>query len=237
MIFWGDSNTPPLGLFWRYGGGLRWLALVLALGGMILLASHLLVALALLAPVAVLLYFFRCPWRMFPDDAVIVAPADGLIDDLGPVEECTPIGGPALRIGIFLSVFDVHVTRAPVTARVKAKQFVPGHFRNAMSRSTGSNNQRNEICFETESGMPIFMRQISGAIARRVVFDPAPGDTVRAGAIVGMIRFGSRVELFIPRNSGIEILVRRGERVRSGMTVIGCPTKNEEVSLKEQRQG
>jgi hypothetical protein len=101
----------------------------------------------------------------------------------------------------------------------------------------GAGIQAAEILFETASGQPIFMRQISGAIARRVVFEPDPGDTVRAGAIVGMIRFGSRVELFVPWDSGFEILVRQNERVRSGATVIGRPVKGVGISLKEQRQG
>ena len=237
MNSWSEVNLPPFGLFWRYGAWLRGLTLAMIVAGAILpCAGHLWIALAMLLPAAVILRFFRCPRRVFSGEAKLVSPADGLVDDLEPVDDCPVIGGPALRIGIFLSVFDVHVTRAPVSGRVKAKQFIPGHFGNAMSRGAGSRNQRNEIIFETGAGKPIFMRQISGAIARRVVFDPAPGDTVRTGAVVGMIRFGSRVELFVPLDSGFEILVRQGERVRSGATVIGRPIKNEVLSLKESQQ-
>ena len=238
MNSWREVNLAPLGLFWRYGAWLRGLTFAMIVAGAVLLLSaHSWIALAMLFPAVAILRFFRCPLRAFPLESDLVAPADGLVDDLEPVEECPVIGGPALRIGIFLSVFDVHVTRAPISGKVKSCQFIPGRFGNAMSRSAGSRNQRNEILLETMTGVPIFMRQISGAIARRVVFEPAPGDTVRAGAIVGMIRLGSRVELFVPRDSGFEILVRQGERVVSGATVIGRPVKNDEVSLKEQQQG
>lgn len=234
MNYWADANVPPFGLLWRYGGWLPWLALALGLSGALLLAWHPVISLIPLTPLAALLYFFRCPWRMSLDDAKLIAPADGIVDDLEPVAQCPAVGGPAMRIGIFLSVFDVHVTRAPVTGQIKEKKFIPGRFGNAMSKGAGRENQRNEILFATESGHCVFMRQISGAIARRVVFEPAPGDTVRAGAVVGMIRFGSRIELFVPRDAGYKIMVRKGKRVRCGETVIGRPQKVEQAFLKEQ---
>ncbi len=238
MNFWREVNLSSFRLFWRYGAWLRGFTLALiATSAILFFSAHRWIALAVLLPAAAILRFFRCPGRAFPAETALVSPADGLVDDLEAMDDCPAVGGPALRIGIFLSVFDVHVTRAPISGRVKSKQFIPGRFGNAMSRSAGSRNQRNEILFETESGKPVFMRQISGAIARRVVFEPAPGDTVRAGAIVGMIRFGSRVELFVPRDSGFEILVHKGERVRSGATIVGRPIKGAGVSLKEQKQG
>lgn len=222
MYFWHEVKLAPLGLFGRYGSWLFDLTFALIVAGLALLCSgHRWSASAMLLPAAAILRFFRCPFHAVPGETDFVSPADGLVDDFEPVDDCPVIGGPALRIGIFLSVFDVHVTRAPISGRVKNKQFIAGGFGNAMSRSIGQRNQRNDVLFETESGKLIFMRQISGAIARRVIFDPSPGDAVRAGAVVGMIRFGSRVELFVPCDSGFEILVRQGERVVSGATVIG----------------
>lgn len=224
-------NMPFLGLFWLYGGKVRWLASALILGGLFSVPSHPVLASTIAVLILAVLGFFRCPTCGHTDAANLLSPAEGRVDDLEHVKDCPGIGGNGIRIGIFLSVLNVHVTRAPVSGRVKAKQFIPGRFGNAMSRSVGCSNQRNEILFETDSGKPIFMRQISGAIARRVVFDPAPGDQVQAGAIVGMIRFGSRVELFIPDGSGFQIQVCRGDRVRAGETILGrCPTMDSFLS-------
>ena len=217
-----DRRTVPfLGLFWLYGGCLRWLVLAVTLGILWSFPTYPRLIPVMVVAVVVLLAFFRCPRCGIPDVGNLVSPATGRIDDLEIVEDCPRIGAAGTKIGIFLSVFDVHVTRAPISGRVKAKQFVPGRCGNAMSRSVGYRNQRNEILLETDEGKPIFMRQISGAIARRVVFDPALGDQIQAGAIVGMIRFGSRVEVFVPDDSGFLVQVSKGDRVQAGVTVLG----------------
>jgi phosphatidylserine decarboxylase len=215
------THLPFLGLFWRYGGPIRWFAFTLA--GLAFIAFFFSTPLGLSLTISLILLFsfFRCPDCLNLGENLLVSPATGRIDDLEKMTDCPGIGEPGTRIGIFLSVFDVHVTCAPVSGRIRSKQFVPGRFGNAMSRSIGSVNQRNEILLETGTGKLLFMRQISGVIARRVVFEPIPGDQVQAGAIVGMIRFGSRVELFVPENSGFQICARLGDRVIAGTTEIG----------------
>jgi phosphatidylserine decarboxylase len=215
------TNVPFLGLFWRYGGALRWMAIGLVLGAFLLFPFHPSIASLLLIGLVLGLAFFRCPDCAPASTETLVAPATGRVDDIEQVTDCPGIGGAATKIGIFLSVLDVHVTRAPLAGAVKSVQFIPGRCGNAMSRQVGHRNQRNEILLETKSGQPIFVRQISGAIARRVMFDPSPGDRIHAGAVVGMIRFGSRMELFIPHDSDFQLEVKMGDRVHAGETILG----------------
>jgi len=217
-----DRMTVPfLCLFWLYGGWLRWLVLAITFGSLWSFPTYPRQTSMMAVAVVLLLAFFRCPRCGIPDVGNLVSPATGRIDDLEILEDCPSVGGAGTKTGIFLSVFDVHASRAPISGRVKSKQFVPGRCGNAMSRSAGDRNQRNEILLGTDAGKPIFMRQISGAIARRVVFDPALGDQIQAGAIVGMIRFGSRVEVFVPDDSGFLVQVSKDDRVQAGVTVLG----------------
>ena len=220
MKTFGTVNLPILGAFWKYGSWLRWLVLVAFGGGLSLFPTHPILAtfpimIALLIPA-----FFRCPHCIEPPAGTLVSPVSGRIDDLEEVSEIPSCGGAGTRIGIFLSICDVHVTRAPVTGQVVAKNFIPGRAGNAISRHCGNRNQRNEILIETAAHEAVFMKQISGAIARRVIFDPEPGDKMTAGAIVGMIRFGSRAEIFIPKITGFRIHANLGDRVEAGRTII-----------------
>lgn len=156
--------------------------------------------------------FFRDPERKIPDgDKLIVSPADGKIIKLetGPEES---------SISIFLSIFSVHVNRAPVTGSVKAVNFIKGRFFAAFKDRAQRENQRNEIEIETKSGIVRF-HQVTGAIARRTIFRPKPGQFIAAGDRVGLIRFGSRVDLTLPAGSTIE--VRKGQKVIGGETIIG----------------
>jgi len=220
-VNFSKTHLPFLGLFWRYGGAIRGFVLALLVLTIPAFLYSPFLGFSLSICLILLLAFFRCPDCLSFEEGSLVSPATGQIDDLEEVADCPGIGGSGTRIGIFLSVFDVHVTCAPVSGRIRSNEFVPGRFCNAMSRNVGPVNQRNEIVLETEIGVPVFMRQISGAIARRVVFEPVLGDRIQAGAIVGMIRFGSRVELFIPENSGFQFCVHLGDRVTAGKTVLG----------------
>jgi phosphatidylserine decarboxylase len=214
-------TLPFLGAFRLYGGRLRWPVLAMAVTGSWFLPTRPLAAAFTIIAALLLLCFFRCPGCTPTHRNDLASPATGLIDVLEKVEDIPHCGGSGTKIGIFLSVFDVHVTRAPVSGRIIEKRYTPGRHSNAMSPNAGDRNQRNDILIETENGKAFFLRQISGAIARRVVFDPEPGDLIRTGAIVGMIRFGSRVEIFVPDNSGFEIRSRIGDRVLAGTTIIG----------------
>ena len=156
--------------------------------------------------------FFRDPERKIPDgDKLIISPADGKIIKCGSESE-------NLSISIFLSIFNVHVNRSPVTGTVKSINFIKGKFFTAFKDQAQKENQRNEIEIETESGVVKF-HQVTGAIARRTIFDPEPGQMIVAGDRVGLIRFGSRVDLTLPPGSTIEI--RKGQKVKGGETILG----------------
>jgi len=221
---WNQPNLPPLGLLWRYGGWWRWLIFALILGGAGATLHHPLLGLVLLGCAVGLAWFFRNPSRTIAPDAMsVISPVDGVVDDLAITDGSPWMQGEALRIGIFLSVLDVHTTRAPITGTVRETLAVPGTHRNALSPRVGATNQRNEIWLSDAAGRSLLLRQIAGAVARRVVFAPHPGDTVRAGAVVGMIRFGSRAELWLPIQCGYVASVRRGDRVLSGVSVLARP--------------
>jgi phosphatidylserine decarboxylase len=218
---WNQPNLPPLGLLWRYGGWWRWLILTLILVGAGVTLRHPVLGLVLLGCAVGLAWFFRNPSRTIARDAMsVISPVDGVVDDLAITDGSPWIQGEALRIGIFLSVLDVHATRAPNTGTVRTTVAVPGAHRNAMSPRAAATNQRNEVWLSDAAGRSLLLRQIAGAVARRVVFGPHPGDAVHAGALVGMIRFGSRAELWLPMQSGYVAAVWRGDKVRSGESVL-----------------
>jgi phosphatidylserine decarboxylase len=169
------------------------------------------------------LWFFRNPRRVAPDDpGVVVAPADGRIVTISEVEHDDFMGGPAIEIGIFLSIFDVHINRVPVAARVIGMTYRPGKFLNALLPASARENERLTVRLE-ETYPPyrrFIVRQIAGAIARRIVCWTPPGAELRRGAMFGMIKFGSRTELVLPRVAGLKLLVKTGQRVRAGATVV-----------------
>jgi len=161
------------------------------------------------------LYFFRDPQRTIPSDPeAIVSPADGRVMEI--VEE--PFSGtPGRRISIFLSIFDVHVNRAPVAGRVSAMEYRKGQFYAAMRGRASEENEQNIIHVSGERGEVVF-KQIAGWIARRILCWKAVGDSVTRGERVGMIRFGSRVDIWMP--DGVEILVRSGQHVAGGSSIL-----------------
>jgi phosphatidylserine decarboxylase len=167
------------------------------------------------------LSFFRDPRREIPgDDRLLLAPADGTVRDIETVEESDVIGGPALRIGIFLSVFNVHINRCPCDARVEKITYHPGKFRNAMSPLAGRENESNDVAIvrTKKPNDRLLVRQISGAIARRIVCAARAGQPLAAGEPFGMIKFGSRTELYVPAGEYTECLVRIGDKVQAGVT-------------------
>ena len=151
-----------------------------------------------------------------------VSPADGTVAEVAPLEHDEFIGGPAVRIGIFLSIFNVHLNRAPAAARVIALQYSPGEFLNALRPESALRNENMWIGMEEESPphRRFVVRQISGAIARRIVCDLRPGEVVARGHVFGMIKLGSRTELIVPQEAGLEVRVRVGQKVKAGETVM-----------------
>ncbi|MGD2135929.1 MAG: phosphatidylserine decarboxylase family protein [Gemmatimonadales bacterium] len=163
-------------------------------------------------------WFFRDPPRSGPrGEHVVLAPADGRIVSVRRVAEPEIIGGEALRISVFMSVFDVHVNRAPSDGTVTHRRYHRGAFLNASRDKASEKNERMSLGIVTRRG-PMVVRQIAGLVARRIVTDPQPGAPLRQGERLGLIRFGSRVDTFVPE--GVEARVSPGDRVRAGVTVI-----------------
>jgi len=166
--------------------------------------------------------FFRDPDRSIPAGPnLMISPADGTVSDIGEVEH-PDLGGACTRVGIFLSVFNVHVNRSPCLAKVLAITYKPGSFGSALNHSAASaNNESNSIVLADESGQTIaVVKQISGLIARRIVCTAAVGDTLARGQHIGMIKFGSRTELYIANRLSPVVNVQIGQKVRGGADII-----------------
>jgi phosphatidylserine decarboxylase len=161
------------------------------------------------------LYFFRDPNRTISKEpGIVVSPADGRVVEI--VEE-PRAGMPGLRLSIFLSIWDVHVQRAPVAGRIEQVEYKPGRFYAAMRGRASHENEQNVISVSTPKGTLVF-KQIAGAIARRVLCWKREGDLVSLGERVGMIRFGSRVDVWLPADAAI--IVKRGQTVKGGSSIL-----------------
>jgi phosphatidylserine decarboxylase len=166
------------------------------------------------------MWFFRNPERTIPDNPIqIISPADGKVIRIEEVASEEPSGGPFLKISIFMNVFNVHVNRIPYSGEVLAIRYKPGKFLSANLDKASALNERNSVMIRTDDGREIMTVQIAGLIARRIVCWLKEGTKVKKGERFGLIRFGSRVEVFIPLGS--ILLVKEGDRVRAGETPIG----------------
>jgi phosphatidylserine decarboxylase len=166
-------------------------------------------------------YFFRDPEPRVPTTPrAVVSPAHGLVDCVEESTELEFIGGPCRRISIFLSVFDVHVQNAPVAGRVVFFKYQPGRFLSALRTESATHNENALLGIESSElpGERIAVRQIAGLLARRVVSWVGPGDPVKRGQRLGLIQFGSRCDLYLPRS--VQVTVRPGDRVVGGETVV-----------------
>ncbi|AQQ71261.1 phosphatidylserine decarboxylase [Limihaloglobus sulfuriphilus] len=167
--------------------------------------------------------FFRDPHRVVPEgEGFLISPADGVVSDVGIVDDAEHIDGPAVRIGIFLSVFNVHINRMPADVRIDGKKYRKGRYINAMKAESSKVNESNDV-YMTMTGGPgarLVVRQISGAIARRIVCAANEGDVYQIGQKFGMIKYGSRTELYFPVNMGIEPCVKPGDKVSAGLTKV-----------------
>jgi phosphatidylserine decarboxylase len=177
------------------------------------------IALGLWMPIAIwVVAFFRDPVRDgIRGDQVLTAPADGKVVSVVTVDEPTFIQGRAWRVAIFMNVFDCHVNRYPIGGTVAYRQYNPGKFGHAAADKASLDNEQSSIGLETPRGK-MLVRQIAGLVARRIVTDHAVGTRVSQGDRLGMIRFGSRVDLFFPLDA--HVTVQTGDTTRAGITVV-----------------
>ena len=180
-----------------------------------------------IAPVvlaAFFLWFFRDPQRTIPaGDGLIVSPGDGLVTETVAIN--TP-EGPRQRISIFLSVFDVHVNRSPIGGVLSRVHYQKGQYLNAMNPASAERNEQNVVTVRGE-GFEVTFKQIAGLLARRLVFNHVEGDRVERGQRVGLIKFGSRVDVVIPAEAALRVKV--GERVKGGSSVLAAMTEGDRL--------
>jgi phosphatidylserine decarboxylase len=189
---------------------------LLVVAGLVVWATHLwLWAVVPLLLAAFFLWFFRDPQREIPTGSgLIVSPGDGLVTEA--VSISTP-DGPRQRISIFLSVFDVHVNRSPISGVLTAVRYQKGQYLNAMNPSSADRNEQNIVTVRGE-GFDVTFKQIAGLLARRIVFNFREGSSVERGQRVGLIKFGSRVDVVVPSEAVVQVKV--GQRVRGGASVL-----------------
>ncbi len=166
-------------------------------------------------------YFFRDPERPIrEDETTILTPADGRIIDVQYLDDGqNPLGAPAVKVSIFMSIFNVHVNRIPIGGRISKIKYHPGKFFSANLDKASEQNENNQITLRTDRGQKIVFVQIAGLVARRIVCWIKEGDRVGAGQRCGLIRFGSRLDVYLPKNS--RLLARKHQKVKAGETVLG----------------
>lgn len=188
-----------------------------------------LLAVPLLALWMFTIAFFRDPHRSIPQaPGLMVSPADGKVSEITHLDGYEGIEGPAIRIGIFLSVFDVHVNRSPCVGRVTKTVYQPGEFLDARHPESGIRNEAMTITMQADDSPqnPIIVRQIAGFIARRVICRVGEGDSLERGQRIGLIKFGSRTELIVSANCGLEPAVKLDDCVKGGATILMQPAQN-----------
>ena len=167
-----------------------------------------------------LAYFFRNPKRRIPNlQNVILSPADGRIVHVGECDEDRFLKEKTLKVSIFMSLFDVHLNRTPISGKVVERNYLPGRFHMANVEKSSLLNEQNAMLLESEDRFKILLVQIAGFVARRIVCYAKAGDLLRKGEIFGLIRFGSRVDLYLPPE--VKSIVRVGQHVKGGESIIG----------------
>jgi phosphatidylserine decarboxylase len=223
-----DSPLPTTTVKWRFPSihpeGRKY-AVGVGAAAVLAFAVHWQFIAWILAAVTVwVLSFFRDPVRTTPrGDKLIVAPADGLITMIARVRPPAELRGDLedgdyTRVSIFMSVFDVHINRAPISGRVKRVAYVPGKFVNADLDKASEDNERQHMLIEGGDGLKIAFTQIAGLVARRILSFVREGDVVDAGQRIGLIRFGSRVDVYLPAGTAPKVLL--GQRAIAGETII-----------------
>ena len=185
------------------------------------------------------IYFFRNPSRITPilsgsnKNNLIISPADGTVIEISKITPAEDIGLPQgrwTRVCIFMNVFDVHVNRSPMLGQITYKKYIPGSFFNASLDKASEKNERLILNMDSENGNKIAFVQIAGLVARRIICEVDIGHSLKAGEIFGLIRFGSRVDIYFP--SEVSVMVLKGQKMIAGETIIGDFSKNAK-SVKE----
>ena len=179
------------------------------------------------------IYFFRNPHRITPTlsgsnkNNLIISPADGTVIEISKITPAEDIGLPAgkwTRVCIFMNVFDVHVNRSPMLGQITYKKYIPGSFVNASLDKASDENERLILNMDADNGNKIAFVQIAGLVARRIICDVDIGHSLKAGEVFGLIRFGSRVDIYFP--SEVSVMVLKGQKMIAGETIIGDFSKN-----------
>lgn len=192
---------------------------LLVITGLLWILGFVLLGAACLGIALLVGFFFRDPHRKIPGERdLVLAPADGRVLELAKQSDGTT------RVSIFLSLWDVHINRSPIGGTVREVRYQPGKFRMAFDQRASAENERNVLTVANGS-LTVRFSQIAGILARRIVCWKKPGDAVESGERIGLIRFGSRVDVFVPGNVALEL--SRGDRVRGGSTVIGRVVSSE----------
>jgi phosphatidylserine decarboxylase len=216
---------------WRGGLGIAragWAEVIVYGGGLALLTVTMTIVFPWLAPLPAsmlvfVIAFFRDPPRRIPTEQnVVVSPADGRITDVTPIEWLDDFQGPAVKIGIYLSIFNVHVNRCPDSARVIRVTYYPGRFLNTRRPEAAMVNEHVTTLLESSlvANRTMLVKQVAGAFASRVVNEVRAGSQLIRGQKFGMIKFGSRTELYLSLSADLQLIVRPGDRVRGGVTLV-----------------
>ena len=209
--------------------GLGWMCFLLLEGSPLLLWPAVLLVTGLWV---FLLCFFRDPERPCPGaEQHVLSPADGTVAEVSEVDDPPYLDEPAVKVGIFMSIFNCHVNRAPVSGTVRCVKSRVGAYHDARKPESATENTRTEIGLQRDDGGRVVVNLIVGAVARRIVCAVEEGDRLARGQRLGMIKFGSRVEVYLPRSRVKEVLVERGAKIKAGLDVVAelrNPKKDEQ---------
>jgi phosphatidylserine decarboxylase len=176
------------------------------------------------------LWFFRDPKRAIPQgDGLVVSPADGKVTEALRI---TTHEGELLRLSIFLNVFNVHVNRSPITGTLREVVYRKGQYLNAMNPASAEKNEQNKAVVAADAGYSVIFTQIAGLLARRIVFRPAPGARLERGQRIGLIKFGSRVDVLLPGNA--ELHVKKGDHVKGGSSILASIPESSVAPISEE---
>jgi phosphatidylserine decarboxylase len=179
---------------------------------------------------AFFLWFFRDPERSIPQGAgLVVSPADGKITE---VLRVTTLEDETLRLSIFLNVFNVHVNRSPISGTLRDVRYQKGEYLNAMNPASAEKNEQNLAVVEADAGYTVAFKQIAGLLARRIVFRPAPGTRLGRGERIGLIKFGSRVDVILPGHA--ELHVKKGDHVKGGSSILANIPEPESLQVQDE---
>jgi phosphatidylserine decarboxylase len=215
-------GMPQVAIFPAIVVGIMVVALLLGLRFKTGAVTIIIIELLLVVVLGWVLAFFRDPLRVIPAGKdILLSPADGVVSDIEVIEDCPWIEGKVLRIGIFLNIFNVHINRVPCRVKIDGIEYKEGKFKNACDPESARVNEANAVLMTRldEPTDKLVVRQISGAIARRIVCATKAGDEFKAGDQFGMIKFGSRTELYLPHSDSVKVEVAIGDKVRAGLDV------------------